>query len=78
MSEDITARLQSIAIDERVESFKPNADVTDAECLGIALAHWADWDGVKIVEAFLSALEDANFHDLREKIFRLAAKDLAR
>jgi hypothetical protein len=32
------------------------------EGLGIAISQWAEWDGIKILEVFHAALEDANFH----------------
>ena len=47
----------------------------DSETVGIAIAHWADWDGIKIVEAFLTALTDANFHTLAAKVHALAVED---
>ena len=34
----------------------------EAEGLGIALAQWAEWDGLKLMRVFYAALEDANFH----------------
>lgn len=30
--------------------------------LGIAIAHWADWEGDHILRASFNALQDANFH----------------
>ena len=56
--------IQMAAEEQRQESILPEyqAETSDAECLGIAIAHWAEWTGDTIVEAFLSALEDANYH----------------
>jgi hypothetical protein len=41
---------------------------TTAEKLGVNLAYEVKWDGQAICAAFLAALEDANFHDLREQL----------
>jgi len=30
--------------------------------LGIAISQWSEWDGLKILRVFRSALEDSNFH----------------
>jgi len=38
------------------------------QALGIAVAHWSDWDGFKIMRVFQAALEDANFHDAAAKV----------
>ena len=41
---------------------------TDAECLGVALAHYFGWQGTPILEACYSGLEDGNYHTLNEVI----------
>ena len=56
-----------------VAEYRPKA--TDADGLGLMVAHYFKWDGQQIVEAFLGALEDANFHTLRAQIVELANKD---
>lgn len=38
------------------------AGVTDADAFGILMAKWFHWDGVEILEATYSGLEDSNFH----------------
>ena len=40
---------------------------TNEETLGIIVAKYLRWDS-RIIDCFLSALEDANFHTLRAKI----------
>ncbi len=62
--------LTQVAVITRARAFMPEyqAGITDADALGIAISNWADWDGEKIVEAFFSALEDANFHNERAKM----------
>ena len=41
---------------------------TDAECLGIALAHYFGWAGMDILETCYAGLEDSNFHTINEVI----------
>lgn len=41
---------------------------TDEEVLGLLVAQHLDWDGFKIMQVCLNALEDANFHTLGNKI----------
>ena len=48
--------------------------VADSEALGRLVAAWANWDGTQILGAFLSALEEANFHGLREEIRQLVTE----
>jgi hypothetical protein len=47
---------------------------TDAEALGILLAHYAEWNGLVILKAAESALEDANFHTEAGLVAEMAAK----
>jgi|TARA_Y100000114_G_scaffold143147_1_gene150409 hypothetical protein len=42
--------------------------VTDAEVLGLVVSKYLKWCGSDIMETMFSALEDANFHDLNEKL----------
>jgi len=44
--------------------------VTDADALGIIVAKYLKWDGGDIIETMFSALEDANFHDLNERLLK--------
>ena len=44
--------------------------VTDADALGIIVAKYLKWDGADIMETMHSALEDANFHDLNERLLK--------
>ena len=44
--------------------------VTDADALGIIVAKYLKWDGGDIMETMFSALEDANFHDLNNKLLK--------
>jgi hypothetical protein len=68
---EITNLIQK-AVDHGRNTFYTNPDNTDpADALGIAISHWADWDGQKIVEVFKAALEDANFHTFNEQMSEL-------
>lgn len=42
--------------------------VTDADALGIIVAKYLKWDGADIMKTMHSALEDANYHTLNEKL----------
>lgn len=44
------------------------AGITDAEALGVMIAKYFEWDGIRILDAFQAALEDANFHSVSEKV----------
>lgn len=48
-----------------------NVEERQKEGLGMALAQWADWDGLKILQVCRAALEDANFHEETQTIKRL-------
>ena len=66
--------MQAVINQYKPEGYRNPEEVSDAEALGCVVAHWAKWDGAKIMEAFLSALEDANFHTLRKQIEELWEK----
>ena len=68
-----------ILIDEAKERFGEPTKVGDSEALGKLVALWADFDGTKILGAFLNALEEANLHGLHEEIRQMVLeKGLAR
>lgn len=52
-----------------------NKTATDAETMGLLVAHYFDWDGEKITQAYMDALGDANFHSLRAKVAEEAKKE---
>ena len=47
------------------------AGISEAEIFGNIVSHYFEWSGSPIIEAFLSALEDANYHTLRGQIEEL-------
>lgn len=55
--------------DARDVIFMPGyRDASDADTLGIMVAHTLKWDGLQILEMAASALEDANFHSESAKV----------
>ena len=54
----------------KVTAFTPEyrKKATDAEALGLIIAWYFEWDGLKILETSREALEDANFHTEAEVI----------
>jgi hypothetical protein len=70
--DDIPALLHRIGLRQADRSFNDSApddpDWRVVEGLGIAIAHWAEWDGVQIMRVFRAALEDANFHTEAGKV----------
>lgn len=57
--EEMSSKIQEMTKD----TFLPGYDVSEAERFGIVISKHFEWDGVRIMEAFRSALEDANFHE---------------
>jgi hypothetical protein len=49
-----------------VEEYQAKA--TEAQGLGLLIAHHFEWDGLAILETCYAALEDANFHTVNETI----------
>ena len=64
--DDIPDLLDEIGLTQADRSFNDLApddpDWRTVEGLGIAIAHWAQWDGIQIMRVFRAALEDANLH----------------
>jgi hypothetical protein len=58
-------------IEDAKTGYADPSKVGDSEVLGRLVATWAEWDGTKILGAFLSALTEANLHGLREEIRQL-------
>ena len=52
-------------------AFVEGYDATDEETLGLLVSQHLKWSGNRIVECLLNALEDANFHSLREELENL-------
>lgn len=58
------------------QSFIPEyqSTATDSDALGLMLAHYFEWDGLEILKAAYSALEDSNFHTENRKIDAMIKK----
>ena len=56
----------------RAESFVPGYAATDPEALGVALAHYFQWDGLALLRTAQYALEDANYHTESALVGRMA------
>lgn len=65
VTEDATALLDKI-VEEGRSYFLPEyqSEQTKADCLGIKLAHYFKWDCLSIALMAMSAMEDANDHEL--------------
>jgi len=62
---DNSTRLGEVARTQHTLSFKTGYPVnkqTLCEALGLAIARYCDWNGTQIMSVFVSALEDANYH----------------
>lgn len=51
-------------------SYVHNAEPSEAEVVGLIVSKYFKWNGIEIMEAMLSSLEDANFHELRERLLK--------
>lgn len=58
------------------EAFVKGYNPMDVEAMGLLVSNYFEWDGKKIVEAFINALEDANFHSMADKVMELFDEDL--
>jgi hypothetical protein len=68
-SDDIVKDLMPYVIQLVKEKAFTNPDqITDADALGIIVAKYLKWNGADIMETMHSALEDANYHTLNEKL----------
>ena len=56
--------LKKLIDEQKQKTFLPEFrdKVTDARALGVLISQHFKWDGLQILEAAFSALEDANFH----------------
>lgn len=62
----VNSLLQAIAEYTAATSFTDGKhDTTERQDagLGLAIAHWTDWNGARILRVSFEALQDANFHD---------------
>lgn len=50
----------------------------DHEVLGLLISQYLEWDGRRISQAFLEALDDANFHSLVAKLDEIITEEMDR
>ena len=74
VKQHIKTVIEDIRRNRFVETYQDHA--TEMECLGVAIASYFDWDS-RIVDAFLEAMTDANFHMLRQTVEEEADKYFA-
>lgn len=55
-------------------AFVRGANASDEDALGIVIAHYLEWDGLRILSAFEKALEDANCHGEARKVRDMIAE----
>ena len=68
-SNDIVNDLMPYVIQLVKEKAFINPDqITDADALGVIVAMYLKWNGDEIMGTMFSALEDANYHKLNEKL----------
>jgi hypothetical protein len=69
----IKEKVAEIVATGREEIYLPayRANIQDPEVLGVIVGRFFEWGGKSIIQAFLSALEEANFHELRAQIEKL-------
>ena len=54
----------------QINSYVDSAEPSEAEVVGLIVSKYFRWNGIEIMEAMLSSLEDANFHELRERLLK--------
>tara|TARA_R110000772_G_scaffold142675_2_gene252333 strand:+ start:162 stop:416 length:255 start_codon:yes stop_codon:yes gene_type:complete len=52
----------------RNECFVKSYEATDAECVSLIVSKYFHWNGFEIGKVATGAFEDANFHDLANKL----------
>jgi len=68
--EEMKVELKKLIGKVRRESYLPEYrdKIPDEQVLGVMISTYAEWDGDNIMQIFTSALEDANYHTLNDKI----------
>ncbi len=77
MKEKTQKEILKQLIDRRKkEIFVEGYDGKDEETLGIIISQYFEWTGETIIDTFLHALEDSNFHTLAGQISELTGRDI--
>jgi hypothetical protein len=61
---ELSRRVTELLVQLRSTAYKPDAEVTDAEVLGLLVGRFLDYDALDILRMAESALTDANAHDV--------------
>ena len=64
-------RTKEVIEAQKWASFRQPSEIRDEDALGVAVAHYAAWEGGMIVATFQAALEDANYSQLASKVGEL-------
>ena len=54
----------------KIASYVDSAEPSEAEVVGLIVSKYFRWNGTEIMEVMLSSLEDANFHELKERLLK--------
>jgi len=60
---ELTETLTRLLVQLRSTAYKPEAEVSDTDVLGLLVARFLDFDGDGILATCATALEEANWHD---------------
>lgn len=71
-------QLDELVQKKKRQSFHHPETIQDSEALGVLVSGYFKWSGEPIIQAFMGALHDANFHELAYEIeqtcFRAVSK----
>lgn len=68
---ELSRRVTELLAQLRSTAFKPDAEVTDAQVLGLLVGRFLDYDALDILRMAEAALTDANAHDLAGDIMAI-------
>tara|TARA_A100001515_G_scaffold138338_1_gene131795 strand:- start:545 stop:835 length:291 start_codon:yes stop_codon:yes gene_type:complete len=70
----IQKNMSDLIYDTKIASYRICAEPSEAEIVGLIVSKYFKWNGIEIMEVMLSSLEDANFHELRERLLKTYKK----
>lgn len=70
-------QLKTLIEETKKTAFIPEyqATATDSQTLGILISQFFEWDGIEIMKAFSSALEDSNFHTENKLVLKMIERN---
>jgi len=75
---DYQLALNRVAKEAKEQSFDKDAEVELEEALGVALSVWSEWDGMRILDVCIAALEDANYSTVAGEIEKIKQAEYER